>query len=153
MFFTPVKRRGALLIDGGCLNPVPIAPTLADETDLTIAVNLNGSPRGEVRPREQPDRSDSSSAVHRWFKNMVDDLTESLSSKADGDWDAYDVANQAFDAMQSTIARQKMAAYPPDIAVEIPRDACRTLEFDRADEMIEMGRNAMAKAMDANGAA
>jgi len=153
LFFTPVKRRGALLIDGGCLNPVPIAPTLADDTDLTIAVNLNGSPRGEVHPMKRPERKESSSAVKRWFEKTVDDLTKSLTNKADGDWDAYDVANQAFDTMQSTIARQKIAAYPPDIDVEIPRDACRTLEFDRADEMIETGRDAVAKALDryANG--
>jgi NTE family protein len=42
--------------------------------------------------------------------------------------------------MQSTIARQKLAAYPPDILLEIPRNACGTLEFDRAEEMIELGR-------------
>jgi NTE family protein len=46
----------------------------------------------------------------------------------------------AFDAMQSTIARQKLAAYPPDVVIEIPRNACGTLEFDRAAEMIELGR-------------
>jgi NTE family protein len=46
---------------------------------------------------------------------------------------------QAFETMQSTIARQKLAAYPPDIVIEIARNACRTLEFDRASEMIELG--------------
>ena len=30
------------LIDGGVLNPVPIAPTFSDDTDMTIAVNLEG---------------------------------------------------------------------------------------------------------------
>ena len=55
------------------------------------------------------------------------------------DWGAYDIANQAFDAMQSTIARQKLAAYPPDQCIEIARNACGTLEFDRADEMISLG--------------
>ena len=55
------------------------------------------------------------------------------------DWGAYDVANQAFDAMQSTIARQKLAAYPPDCNIEIARNACGTLEFDRASEMIALG--------------
>ena len=44
-------------------------------------------------------------------------------------WGMYDVANKAFDAMQSTIARQKIAAYPPDIEIEIARDAGGTLEF------------------------
>ena len=56
------------------------------------------------------------------------------------DWNAYDVANQAFDAMQSAIARQKLAAYPPDYEIEIARNACGTLEFHRADEMIDLGR-------------
>ncbi|MFA4916933.1 MAG: hypothetical protein WC560_09715 [Syntrophales bacterium] len=51
----------------------------------------------------------------------------------------HDIAIQAFDAMQSTIARQKLAAYPPDILIEIPRNAYRTLEFYRASEMIELG--------------
>jgi len=51
------------------------------------------------------------------------------------DWGAYDIADQAFDAMQSTIARQKLAAYPPDIVIEIARNACGTLEFDRANEI------------------
>jgi NTE family protein len=41
--------------------------------------------------------------------------------------------------MQRAIARQKLAAYPPDIVIEIPRNACQTLEFDLAAEMIELG--------------
>ena len=49
------------------------------------------------------------------------------------------IADRAFDAMQSTIARQKIAAYPPDVDIEIARNACGTLEFDRAAEMIELG--------------
>jgi len=42
--------------------------------------------------------------------------------------------------VQSTIARQKLAAYPPDIVIEIARNACGTLEFNPADEIIELGR-------------
>jgi NTE family protein len=41
--------------------------------------------------------------------------------------------------MQSTIARQKLAVYPPDTVIEIPRSACRTMEFNRAAEMIALG--------------
>ena len=41
--------------------------------------------------------------------------------------------------MQSTIAKQKLAAYPADYFVEIARNACGTLVFDRASEMIEPG--------------
>ena len=51
--------------------------------------------------------------------------------------------------MQGTIARQKIAAYPPDTVIEIARDACRTLEFDRASEMIELGYNCAQESLGA----
>jgi NTE family protein len=41
--------------------------------------------------------------------------------------------------MQGAIARQRIAAYPPDIELQIPRNVCMALEFDRADEMIKLG--------------
>ena len=50
--------------------------------------------------------------------------------------------------MQSAIARQKLAVYPPDTIIEISRNACRTLEFNRAAEMIALGYN-KAKMCDA----
>ena len=59
----------------------------------------------------------------------------------------YDVADKAFDAMQSTIGRQKIATYPPDIEIQIARNACGTLEFERSSEMIELG---YSKAKDLN---
>ncbi|MDG2280377.1 MAG: patatin-like phospholipase family protein, partial [Flavicella sp.] len=53
MFFTPVAYGDAVLIDGGVLNPVPIAPTFKDDTDLTIAVNLGAAPVKKT-PLETP---------------------------------------------------------------------------------------------------
>jgi NTE family protein len=143
LFFTPAKYRGINLIDGGVLNPVPIAPTFNDDTDLTIAVNLGGPPDADDET-EIPDielESESlASSLQRKISDFVSDLQGSVSHEEDEEWGAYDVANQAFDAMQSTIARQKLAAYPPDIIIEISRNACGTLEFDRAAQMIQLGR-------------
>ncbi len=172
LFFTPFEYKGTLLIDGGVLNPVPIAPTFGDNTDLTIAVSLGGPPsdtdnqseKHDDRRQEEAQQKDSNiqknisrfikklqqsaklentqqgessiqQNIHRFIKN----IQESVKSNGKKDWDVYDVAVQAFEAMQSTIARQKLAAYPPDLTIEIARNACSTLEFDRADEMIELG--------------
>ena len=55
------------------------------------------------------------------------------------DWGALDIANQALDAMQSVITRQKLASYPADYIIEIARNSCGILEFDRAQEMIDLG--------------
>lgn len=151
LFFTPVKRQKNLLIDGGVVNPVPIAPTFDDETDITIAVNLGGRPTRNMNDDDEETGSEDeqSSDVdegdgEKWSHRLRDFF--SFSSRAD--IGAYDVAYQAFDAMQSTIARQKLAAYPPDLVIEIPRDACGTFDVHRAAEMIDMGRAAAEKAFD-----
>jgi NTE family protein len=118
LFFTPTKYRERMLVDGGVVNPVPIAPVFHDNTDLTIAVNLGGKPgkAGSVERKK--------------------------------DVGAYEVAYLVFDAMQSTIARQKLAAYPPDLVIDIPRNAARTFDIDRAGEMIRIGREAAEAALD-----
>lgn len=140
LLLTPFKHKGGTLVDGGVLNPVPIAPTFGDGTDITIAVNLGG-------PAEEPGELSTpsvapviaSAPLHKKLTRFIDQLKSSMPSRSSGDWGAYDVAMQAFETMQSTIARQKLAAYPPDILIEIPRNVCRTLEFDRAAEMIDLG--------------
>ncbi|MCP4637582.1 MAG: serine protease, partial [Methyloversatilis sp.] len=40
--FTPHPYRGRMLVDGGLLNPVPVAPTQRTLSDLTVVVDLNG---------------------------------------------------------------------------------------------------------------
>src|SRR5437870_12805159 len=52
LIFVPFDRGGRKLLDGGLVNPVPIAPTLSDATDLTVAVDLSGP--AEARPPPLP---------------------------------------------------------------------------------------------------
>jgi NTE family protein len=140
LFFTPFKYKGIDLVDGGILNPVPIAPTSADETDLTIAVNLNGPPGSPIEPVDVSAAPQSlSSPFREKINRFIGRLQPSVPSGGGRDWGAYEIATQAFDAMQSAIARQKLAAYPPDMVIEIPRNACQTLAFDQAAEMIALG--------------
>lgn len=61
----------------------------------------------------------------------------------------WDVMNQSLEAMQSVLIRYRLAGFPPDVLVAVPRDACRTLDFHRADEMIELGRRLTEEALDA----
>ena len=141
LFFTPVEYRNGHLIDGGVLNPVPIAPTFNDDTDLTVAVNLGGPLQAETISKNVERRSaDCDPSFQEKVSQFISDWQGARKPRSGDDWSVYDIADQAFDAMQSTIARQKLAAYPPDINIEIARNVCETLEFDRADEMIELGR-------------
>jgi NTE family protein len=149
LFFTPVEMKGMKLLDGGILNPVPIAPTFEDHTDITIAVNLGGPPmeRRKPAPLPKPKKVDESivDGVYARVSSFVDGLKERSPLSAAGSWRMLDIANQTFDAMQGAIARQKLAAYPPDHTIVIARDACGTLEFERAEEMIALGYESAAR--------
>ena len=134
LFFTPHTVDGVQLIDGGILNPTPIEPTLGDDTDLTVAVDLGGPMMKEVIP--EPEKAQSP-----WQQKM-DDFLDSMKftdSQAKDQWDMFYIADQSFNTMQNAIARIRMTDNPPDHLISIPRNKCGTLEFDRSAEMIEYG--------------
>ena len=43
------------------------------------------------------------------------------------------------DIAQAALARHQLATYPPDLLIEVPRTACRSLDFHRAAEVIDLG--------------
>ncbi len=62
-----------------------------------------------------------------------------------------DIVFRSMESMQNTIARLKLAAYSPDVTVEIPRDACAYREFWRAREPIALGRERAQRAFSGSG--
>ena len=84
---------------------------------------------------------------------------EDAHEDADGPFDPLpaglsklDMMSRSLDAMQSVLLRYRLASYPPDVLVEVPKDACRSLDFHRAAEMIDLGRRLTAEALDRAGA-
>lgn len=151
--FTPYFYRDSYLIDGGILNPVPIAPTFHDDTDITVAVNLSARPKecyDFLREEKEADEKPSNlSALQKKIGEFLAMIQPTKSEEnAVEEIGMYDIANQAFDAMQEAIARQKLAAYPPDFVVEIARNTCGTLEFDLADKMIAFGYERAQESLD-----
>jgi len=147
--FAPVELNGMALVDGGLVNPIPIAPTLTDSTDLTIAVNLSGMTEKYRPPVAKKEQAESASdknyreKISEFISNMMDD-EDSGESKPD----AADLLVKSIDVMQGAIARLKLAAYTPDKVIDIPRDACSFFEFNRAEEMADLGYEKTARALD-----
>ncbi|WP_218933720.1 patatin-like phospholipase family protein [Rubripirellula lacrimiformis] len=148
ILFTPFRRHGVDLIDGGVLNPMPIAPTFRDHTDMTIAVDAGGSVDDPIDPKTQlPLEKTAPSLIRDRLQGFISQMKESLGSSGEQEWAAFDVVNDAFDAMQSTIARLKIAASPPDKVIVIPKNRCKMLEFHRADELIDFGYQQAARTL------
>ncbi len=58
-----------------------------------------------------------------------------------------DIVNLAYEVMQATLTSYKLAGYPPDVLVEIPKSSARTFEFHRAPELIQLGRECTEQAL------
>lgn len=142
LFFTPFKLHDVDLIDGGILNPVPIAPTFSDHTDITIAVNLCG------KPKEGLSLDNGEEDENSMLGNAISDFTGKIKSSLPhlkNGMKTRNIVLQSFDAMQGTIARQKIAAYPPDHVLEVPRNLCMILDFDKAAPLIQYGYDLAAE--------
>ncbi len=169
---------GRLLADGGILDPLPMAPIAAVNADLTIAVSLSGSETvGDHEPRPTTewlnrmlsstsalfdtaaarsllDRPTARAVLNRFG---VGDTESQIEDDADTAADeapevprlgSFEVMNRTIDIAQAALARHTLAAYPPDLLIEVPRSACRGLEFHRAAEVIDIGRALAARALD-----
>ncbi len=69
------------------------------------------------------------------------------------DWDKlgigkFDVMNLTVETMQSALVQYKLAGYPPDLLVNVPKNACRSYDYHKAPELIQLGRERMSLALD-----
>ncbi|QOC21772.1 patatin-like phospholipase family protein [Wenzhouxiangella sp. AB-CW3] len=138
--FTPHRYRGRTFVDGGILNPVPVAPTLRNMTDLTIVVDVNG-PESDPAPLEEGPPSDNESeGVMNRLREFVDGFRSDRQPEETRPG-LLAVLMRSLDTMQSVIARQHLAVFQPDLAVLIPKNACMVHEFYQARAMIDLGRD------------
>lgn len=177
--FTPHDYLGRQLVDGGLLNPVPIAPTFRDLTDMTIAVNLNGATDGAAWPRQappalpepgtapgsaeaggadepgSPDARGRGDDLHGRILAFLDDIADGFRSDPDDSdesdesesLDMFELVSRSIEIMQNAIAAVKLAAYSPDVIINVPRDVCQAHEFHRARELIDIGEELTEQAM------
>ena len=157
----PVVVDGRLLADGGLMNPVPVVATAAIPADVTIAVSLSDDlstaetiPRTETRIEaiEAPAKSESELArsLRTWLDNIRGQAQEDTVTEEEGPVQPFerppaglrtrDVLDLSLDTMRSVMGRYRLAGYPPDVLITIPRSAGGTMEFHRAEELIAVGR-------------
>lgn len=156
---TPVVVNGRLLADGGLVDPLPVVATAGIDADVVVGVALAGEhlsaagwpdapAREEAAAGDEEIRPDSElmRTLNRWMGNVRSQLSDTDVADAP----AYDpppaglktrdVVDLSLDTLRSVVAKYRLAGYPPDVLITIPRDAGGTLDFHRAAELIALGR-------------
>jgi NTE family protein len=146
--FTPVMHEGSVLIDGGLVNPVPVSLARALGADIVIAVDLNSDALN--RHMNAPENTE---AVINESNNWIDKLKDGISglmpsadSSAPQLPSMIDVIAASINIMQVRISRSRMAGEPPDFILTPKLAEIGLLEFHRAKESIEEGKQAVERA-------
>ncbi len=145
-FFTPVQRDGQWLVDGGLVNPVPVSLCRELGANSVIAVNLNSDITGKhlrKNVRQTARFKVESPLLNQWLSELrkrsngkLDKLLERENTPHPG---LFDVLAGSINIMQDRITRERLADHPADILLEPKLSHLGLLEFDRADEAIEIG--------------
>ena len=125
--FRPVRVNGHWLIDGGVVNPVPVAACRALGARMVIAVNLGPETATGIAIQNPPDIAASDRGK----------TAPSLTS----------VLVAAFNITQDRLARSRLAGDPPDVSLTPRPNGLGLFEFDKAEKAIEAGRDAVDRAM------
>jgi NTE family protein len=149
--FTPVRRDGHTLVDGGLLNPLPVSAVLHAITDLTIAVDVNGT--GERLRARAPEPAPPPAAEPGDLRARMALFIEGLFERGAAQPAAVeptwrDLLSRSLETMQGAITRMKLATHMPEVVVRIPRNAAAFYEFYRARELIDLGRARATRALD-----
>ena len=150
--FDPVLVKGRWLLDGALVNPIPITAARALGADIVICVNLNGEvrARGTVIQSYDDESSDEKEieAVmdepRRWGIFAPPRLNRPRKPNAPG---IATVMVDAFNITQDRIARSRLAGDPPDIMISPKLAKMGLFELHRAQELIDLGRQAAERAL------
>lgn len=172
----PVVVDGRLLADGGLMNPIPVVATAAIPADLTVAVSLSeesgpgigATGVGAVAILENPEvdptgvrpESELAKSLRSWLESIrgqnqedPDAAAESVTpgrafERPPAGLRTRDVVDLSLDAMRTVMGRYRLAGYPPDVLISIPRKSAGTMEFHRAAELIAIGEERARTAFD-----
>lgn len=145
--FSPVRRHGRVLVDGGLVNPVPVSLCRALGAEIVIAVELGSGVVGKSRKKE---RRLQLRDEENWAQKMLNTIGFGADDGLDQSVNVAipsltDVVTSSINIMQMRIARSRLAGEPADILIS-PRVAqLNMMEFDRADEAIEEGEAAVER--------
>ena len=157
--FTPVKKNGAFLVDGGLVNPVPVSVARQMGADFVIAVDLNHGIavdkgfRQTAPPISMVNRPKTEGGQVTEKKNRILELLNSRFASVEFSalshikgWmrtertpNIFEVLTSSINIMEAQITATKLKTDPPDLLIQPNLSHIKFLEFNRAEEAIVEG--------------
>jgi NTE family protein len=152
--FPPIEVDGRWLADGALVDPLPVAACRALGAEMVIAVNLNTDIIGKSRDaaRLPASMGDPVSLTPEKQKPLMSALTESLTRgifRRDPDRPSiFGVMTTSLGIMQDRLTRSRLAGDPPDVHITPRVGHIGLVEFDRTEEAVHEGEEAVERRRD-----
>jgi NTE family protein len=164
--FTPVRKNGTILVDGGLVNPVPVNVVRKMGADFVIAIDLNHDIVGKKGFSKTSVANSTASALsvgmRRSFikkSKILDAINKRFETgsfpalKQIQQWrckdplpNVFEVLMSSINIMETQITAAKLKTHPPDLLIRPNLGHLTMLEFHRAQEAIAEGyREARAR--------
>lgn len=160
--FSPIRWHSQWLIDGAVSNPVPVSLCRAMGATHVIAVDLQSNRFNKKRIADEPillrdyhtspiDEHEHSESVFSrmmgvgqgYFNSVVGRLGRAKSLHKRKKPSMMAVMSGALDILEDKLKRSRMAGDPPDILITPQVGDIGLMEFFRAQEAIEFGRQSV----------
>ncbi len=160
--FSPVRRDGMILVDGGIFNPLPLNRVERHEGDILVAVNVSGPDfEGQVslrRKKEEEEERQMEEALKRKRANQnpLRRHLPSLPTRAsllerllpdDLDVNYITLVDRALSIAIKQNAALELELYQPDIVADIDLAEFDSFDYDKAKQIALRGEKAMRKAI------
>ncbi len=148
--FPPVPDEDRWLVDGGLVNPVPVAACRALGADMVIAVNLNADIVGKHLRDAKVASAEEEAGLVRYLKQQAKEVSGSLFSSDKPDVEPpglMSVVSSSINIFQDRITRSRMAGDPPDFMISPHLSDVGLLEFGRAAEAMEIGKECVERVL------
>ena len=149
---SPVRVGGRWLVDGGLVNPVPVALCRALGAETVIAVDLSTALltrrfRGESEEPAREAGKSTPGAFQQLWSELRQRFAGSEPQPGAPSPGLYDVLNNTLEIMQVRMTRSRMAGDPPDLLIAPHLPDFALLDLHRADEAIAEGRRAAERTL------
>jgi NTE family protein len=145
--FTPLQINDSLLIDGGVLNPIPVNRVKRSDNDILVVVNVNAFIPDNKTNTTEPKEKKNGLMSSEILKGLQDRLAEIIPKNNKEKLGYFNLITETISLMIYQISTLTLQNYQPDVVINISRQACGNYDFYRAEELIEIGRNATIKGL------
>jgi NTE family protein len=142
--FIPFKIDGMQLVDGGVLNPIPINRVKRNHGDLLVAVDVNAQiPFKKEISAKEPEKNNH--GYHKYLNMAQSRLNNYIPKNKNDQVGYFNLVNKSISLMTHQISQLTIEKYPPDILINVSREAFETYEFYKAQDIIKEGELAVTR--------